>query len=218
MKQSVFNLNTLKAHPERNAFDLTHNDVFSCAPGMLLPISCTEVLPNEHYEINPQVFLRTMPLNSAAYVRMRQHVEFFFVPARVLLRQFPQFVVGTKYPISSLDTLNDFAKNIPSVSLATLRSLYELAGDSSDGLGIPAKYGHLRLFDLLGYGLNSSRNINADTYPDTYVSAGTTQSSPQLSILRFAAYQKVYQDYYRNPYWEPADASIFILMYGNYFQ
>jgi hypothetical protein len=209
MKQSVFNLNTLKAHPERNAFDLTHNDVFSCAPGMLLPISCTEVLPNEHYEINPQVFLRTMPLNSAAYVRMRQHVEFFFVPARVLLRQFPQFVVGTKYPISSLDTLNDFAKNIPSVSLATLRSLYELAGDSSDGLGIRAKYGHLRLFDLLGYGLNSSRNINANTYPDSYVSGGTTQSSPKLSILRFAAYQKVYQDYYRNPYWEPADASIF---------
>lgn len=209
MKQSVFNLNTLKAHPERNAFDLTHNDVFSCAPGMLLPISCTEVLPNEHYEINPQVFLRTMPLNSAAYVRMRQHVEFFFVPARVLLRQFPQFVVGTKYPISSLDTLNDFAKNIPSVSLATLRSLYELAGESSDGLGIPAKYGHLRLFDLLGYGLNSSRNINSNTYPDTYVSAGTTQSSPKLSILRFAAYQKIYQDYYRNPYWEPADASIF---------
>lgn len=209
MKQSVFNLNTLKAHPERNAFDLSHNDVFSCAPGMLLPISCTEVLPNEHYEINPQVFLRTMPLNSAAYVRMRQHVEFFFVPARVLLRQFPQFVVGTKYPISSLDTLNDFAKNIPSVSLATLRSLYELAGESSDGLGIPAKYGHLRLFDLLGYGLNSSRNINSSTYPDSYASAGTTQSSPKLSILRFAAYQKIYQDYYRNPYWEPADASVF---------
>lgn len=209
MKQSVFNLNTLKAHPERNAFDLSHNDVFSCAPGMLLPISCTEVLPNEHYEINPQVFLRTMPLNSAAYVRMRQHVEFFFVPARVLLRQFPQFVVGTKYPISSLDTLNDFQKDIPSVSLASLRATYESAGDSSDGLGIPAKYGHLRLFDLLGYGLNSSRNINADTYPDKYVSGGTTQSSPKLSILRFAAYQKIYQDFYRNPYWEPADASIF---------
>lgn len=209
MKQSVFNLNTLKAHPERNAFDLSHNDVFSCAPGMLLPISCTEVLPNEHYEINPQVFLRTMPLNSAAYVRMRQHVEFFFVPARVLLRQFPQFVVGTKYPISSLDTLNDYAKDIPSVSLATLRSLFIDAGSSSDGLGIPAKYGHLRLFDLLGYGLNSSRSITADTYPDSYVSGGTTQSSPKLSILRLAAYQKVYQDYYRNPYWEPADASIF---------
>lgn len=209
MKQSVFNLNTLKAHPERNAFDLSHNDVFSCAPGMLLPISCTEVLPNEHYEINPQVFLRTMPLNSAAYVRMRQYVEFFFVPARVLLRQFPQFVVGTKYPISSLDTLNDYAKDIPSVTLATFRSLIIDAGTSSDGLGIPAKNGHLRLLDLLGYGFNSSRSITDDTYPDTYASAGTTQTSPKLSILRLAAYQKVYQDYYRNPYWEPADASIF---------
>ncbi|EKC71862.1 hypothetical protein OBE_03183, partial [human gut metagenome] len=209
MKQSVFNLNTLKAHPERNAFDLSHNDVFSCAPGMLLPISCTEVLPNEHYEINPQVFLRTMPLNSAAYVRMRQHVEFFFVPARVLLRQFPQFVVGTKYPISSLDTLNSFKDNIPSVSLATLRYLYVLAGDTPDGLGIPAKLGYLRLFDLLGYGLNSSRTINENSYPDKYTSASTTQDSPKLSILRFAAYQKIYQDYYRNPYWESPDASIF---------
>ena len=176
---------------------------------MLLPISCTEVLPNEHYEINPQVFLRTMPLNSAAYVRMRQHVEFFFVPARVLLRQFPQFVVGTKYPISSLDTLNSFKETIPSVALATLRVLYESADKTNDGLGIPAKYGYLRLFDLLGYGLNSSRHINNNTYPDNYTSDTTTQNSPHLSILRFAAYQNIYQDYYRNPYWEPADASIF---------
>lgn len=209
MKQSVFNLNVLKAHPERNAFDLSHNDVFSCAPGQLLPISCTEVLPNEHFEINPQIFLRTMPLNSAAYVRMRQHVEFFFVPSRVLLRQFPQFVVGTKYPISSLDTLNSFQDNIPSVQLSTLRKLYELSGDSLDGLGIPLKFGYLRLFDLLGYGINSSRKINSSTYPDEYASGTSKQSSPKLSILRFAAYQKIYQDYYRNPYWEPADASVF---------
>jgi hypothetical protein len=212
MKQSVFNLNTLKAHPERNAFDLSHNDVFSCAPGMLLPISCTEVLPNEHYEINPQVFLRTMPLNSAAYVRMRQHIEFFFVPTRVLLRQFPQFVVGTKYPVSSLDTLNDFSKALPSVALSTLREIYEKSGSSLDGLGILSKYGILRLYDLLGYGINSSRNINANTYPTQYSIDGSTtnlQKSPSLSLLRVAAYQKIYQDYYRNPFWEPADASAF---------
>lgn len=212
MKQSVFNLNTLKAHPERNAFDLSHNDVFSCAPGMLLPISCTEVLPNEHYEINPQVFLRTMPLNSAAYVRMRQHVEFFFVPTRVLLRQFSQFVVGTRYPISSLDTLNSFSESLPSVALSTLREIYEKLGGSLDGLGISQKFGCLRLFDLLGYGINSSRNINSNTYPVNYSVDGSTtklQSSPSLSILRAAAYQKIYQDYYRNPYWEPADPSTF---------
>lgn len=208
MKQSVFNLNTLKAHPERNAFDLSHNDVFSCAPGMLLPISCTEVLPNEHFEINPQVFLRTMPLNSAAFVRMRQHIEFFFVPMRVLCRQFPQFVVGTKYPISSLDLLNEFSEKLPSISLASIRDSF-LGYTAKDGLGIPLNSGMLRLFDLLGYGFNSSRTIDAKNYPDSYTSSNITQASPNLSLLRFGAYQKIYQDFYRNPYWESVTPTSF---------
>lgn len=208
MKQSVFNLNTLKAHPERNAFDLTHNDIFSCAPGMLLPISCTEVLPNEHYEINPQVFLRTMPLNSAAFVRMRQHVEFFFVPARVICRQFNQFVVGTKYPISSLEKINEFNDKLPSIKLSDIRSAL-LGYTSNDGLGIPLNSGMLRLFDLLGYGFNSSRKIDETNYPDSYTANNVTQSSPQVSLLRFGCYQKIYQDYYRNPYWESANANSF---------
>lgn len=208
MKQSVFNLNTLKAHPERNAFDLSHNDVFSCAPGMLLPISCTEVLPNEHYEINPQIFLRTMPLNSAAFVRMRQHVEFFFVPMRVLCRQFNQFVVGTKYPMSGLSALNEFNKSLPSVSLQTLMDAAKNA-TSSDGLNIPVKNGAMRLLDLLGYGFSSVRDLTPQNYPAKYSSGGVEQTSPSLSIFRLACYQKIYQDYYRNPYWEAADASKF---------
>ena len=208
MKQSVFNLNTLKAHPERNAFDLSHNDVFSCAPGMLLPISCTEVLPNEHYEINPQIFLRTMPLNSAAFVRMRQHIEFFFVPMRVLCRQFNQFVVGTKYPMSGLSALNEFNKSLPSIGL---QSLNDAARDAttSDGVNIPIKNGAIRLLDLLGYGFSSVRGLSPQNYPAKYSSGGVEQTTPSLSIFRLACYQKIYQDYYRNPYWESADASKF---------
>ena len=211
MKQSVFNLNTLKAHPERNAFDLSHNDVFSCAPGMLLPISCTEVLPNEHYEINPQIFLRTMPLNSAAFVRLRQHIEFFFVPMRVLSRQFQQFVVGTNYPQSGLSTLNEFNKALPSAQLAALSGFIITNKDVQDGLGISMSLGAQRLFDLLGYGFSSSRTVDSNNYPATYSQSGTTQDSPKLSLFRLCAYQKIYQDFYRNPYWEPADASTFNL-------
>lgn len=212
MKQSVFNLNTLKAHPERNAFDLSHNDVFSCAPGMLLPISCTEVLPNEHYEINPQIFLRTMPLNSAAFVRIRQHIEFFFVPMRVLSRQFQQFVVGTKYPLSALSTLNDFSGSLPFVQLNHLRILLQQS-NMTDGLGIDFSLGCRRLLDLLGYGFASPRSVDDKNYPDEYStsSPSITQSSPHLSLFRLCAYQKIYQDFYRNPYWESADASSFNL-------
>ena len=185
MKQSVFNLNTLMAHPERNAFDLSHNDVFSCAPGMLLPISCTEVLPNEHYEINPQIFLRTMPLNSAAFVRMRQHVEFFFVPMRVLCRQFEQFVVGTKYPVSSLSALNEFSGSLPSIQLNTLRGLIEMSTEQ-DGLGITRSYGMMRLLDLLGYGFASPRKVDSKNYPEDYRTEkpSIVQASPKLSPFR----------------------------------
>ena len=212
MKQSVFNLNTLKAHPERNAFDLSHNDVFSCAPGMLLPISCTEVLPNEHYEINPQIFLRTMPLNSAAFVRMRQHVEFFFVPMRVLCRQFNQFVVGTKYPMSAISSLNDFSGRLPYVPLSHLRLLI-LGSTNSDGLSIPLSSGIKRLLDLLGYGFSTVRNVDDKNYPDQYktTTPAITQDSPNLSLFRLCAYQKIYQDYYRNPYWESPNAQAFNL-------
>ena len=210
MKQSVFNLNVLKAHPERNAFDLSHNDVFSCAPGMLLPISCTEVLPNEHYEISPQIFLRTMPLNSAAFVRMRQHVEFFFVPMRVLCRQFNQFVVGTKYPISALNQLNDYDKSLPHLSLADIRT-WVSSSSGYDAFKIKLSVGAIRLLDLLGYGFSSVRPVTKDNYPDSYKAPDVNdpQTSPSVSPFRLAAYQKVYQDFYRNPYWESPDAQAF---------
>ena len=210
MKQSVFNLNVLKAHPERNAFDLSHNDVFSCAPGMLLPISCTEVLPNEHFELSPQIFLRTMPLNSAAFVRMRQHVEFFFVPMRVLCRQFSQFVVGTKYPISAFNQLNEFDKPLPNLTLADIRKWMSNT-TGFDAFGFKLSIGASRLLDLLGYGFSSVRPVTTDNYPDSYKAPDVTepQTSPSVSPFRLAAYQKVYQDFYRNPYWESPDAQAF---------
>lgn len=210
MKQSVFNLNVLKAHPERNAFDLSHNDVFSCPPGMLLPISCTEVLPNEHYEINPQIFLRTMPLNSAAFVRLRQHVEFFFVPMRVMCRQFSQFVVGTNYPISAFNQLNEFNAQLPSLSLADIRNWFTNV-TAHDSFNLNLSKGAIRLLDLTGYGFSSVRSVTVDNYPDSYKASDVSesQSSPFVSPFRLAAYQKVYQDFYRNPYWEAPDAQAF---------
>ena len=202
MKQNVFNLNVAHAHLERNAFDLSHNDVFSCAPGMLLPISTTEVLPNEHYEINPQVFLRTMPLNSAAFVRMRQHIEFFFVPMRVLCRQFNQFVVGTKYPVSGISALNSFKGKLPSSTLSDFKVALSPATQSElnvDGMGSDIRMQAIRLLDLLGYGITSKSALDA-------VPSGYT-----VSPFRLAAYQKIYSDYYRNPYYESVDVDSFNL-------
>ena len=160
---SIFAKQKSKANLQRNAFDLSRSDIFSASAGMLLPCFVEEVNPNEHFEITPSSFLRTMPLNTAAYTRLKQNVEFYFVPYRLLLRQFPQFIVGTEYAISSFNNLNTYKESLPYIDMQkTLLALVGAANTpvssdhSVDTLGFPAWRGTLRLLDLLGYGVSAS--------------------------------------------------------------
>lgn len=99
-----------------------------------------------------------MPLNTASFVRAKQNIEFYFVPYRLLCRQFPQFVVGTEYKISSLSALNDYKNPLPTFDLSAIVStLAELCKNNNNALdiaGMPIWRGSVRLLDLLGYGVN----------------------------------------------------------------
>lgn len=201
--KSIFSNKTPHVNLQRNAFDLSHSDVFSIAPGMLLPIHVSEVNPNEHFEIEPANYVRTMPLNSAAFTRLKQHIEFYFVPMRTLCRQFSQFIVGTDYKISSLSSLNNYKGSLPLFNL--LRSLhYYTSGygkDQKNMFGLPVLNDYLRLFDMLGYGLNS---VN-------YTDFGYVTNNIMVNPFRLLAYQKVYFDFYRNPLYELNDPSAYNL-------
>lgn len=192
--KSVFSKKSSQVHLQRNAFDLSHSDVFSIAPGMLLPIHVSEVNPNEHFVISPANYVRTMPLNSAAFTRLKQHIEFYFVPMRTLCRQFNQFIVGTEYNISSLTTLNNYKQSLPSFDLI---SQCKGISDNHDInlFGLPLKNDIIRLYDMLGYGINS---INVSKFDKV-------TSSMMVNPFRFLAYQKIYFDHYRNPLYELND-------------
>lgn len=203
---NVFSNQRKKAHLQRNAFDLSHSDIFSMAPGMLLPCHVGEVNPGEYFEFNPSVYTRTMPLNSAAFVRLKQHVEFFFVPMRTLCRQWNQFIVGTKYPISSISSLNDIGVSGIGYSLNASSVFTSVAGniDSSDTtvkniFGFNLGSDSLRLLDLLGYGVNVS---NIKTVSSFFSGSSASLS---LNLFRLLAYQKIYYDHYRNPLYESND-------------
>lgn len=204
---SIFAKQKSKANLQRNAFDLSRSDIFSASAGMLLPCFVEEVNPNEHFEITPSSFLRTMPLNTAAYTRLKQNVEFYFVPYRLLLRQFPQFIVGTDYSISSVAQLNTYKAPLPALDFQkTLLALVGAASSPSssehsvDALGYPAWRGTLRLLDLLGYGVSASDVVSA-------VKANSSITEQDISFVkvnpfRLLAYQKIYYDFYRNPLYE----------------
>lgn len=200
---SIFGNKRPQPHLQRNAFDLSHSDIFSIAPGMLLPIHVQEVNPNEHFEFNPNVYVRTMPLNTAAFVRAKQHVEFFFVPMRTLCRQWNQFIVGTDYKISSLSALNNYKDLGISMDLSSLAKSLSLNLSSAavwnkNIFGLSWSHDAVRLLDMLGYGINSS---NVVALKDS------TLTKKSVNPFRLLAYQKVYFDNYRNSLYELNDPS-----------
>lgn len=198
---SIFARNAHRANLQRNAFDLSFTSKFTASVGMLLPCFCKEVNPNEHFRINPEMFLRTVPLNSAAYVRLKQYCEFYFVPTRLLWRSFPQFIAGTSNQFSAAISDGSQFSSVPTWDFNTMLKLLTTSGN--DTCGYPFKYGAVRLLDLLGYGVNVS-NV------DTLIAANSTKPFKfKVSPFRMLAYQKIYSDYYRNALYESIDVENF---------
>lgn len=206
--KSLFAKQKSKANLQRNAFDLSYSNKFTASPGMLLPCYVQEVNPNEHFVISPQSFLRTMPLNTASFVRAKQNIEFYFVPYRLLCRQFPQFVVGTEYQISSLTALNSYKDAIPTFELSdvidTLVQDYKSDSHNLDICGMPISFGSMRLLDLLGYGVNIP-TIRALSKDPSHNFSKPLACNP----FRLLAYQKIYYDFYRNPMFEMNNPSAY---------
>ena len=193
---SIFVRNAHRANLRRNAFDLSFTSKFTASVGMLLPCFCKEVNPNEHFRINPEMFLRTVPMNSAAYVRLKQYCEFYFVPTRLLWRSFPQFIAGTSNRFSQGIFDGSQFPSVPSVNFGDLMTFISGTTSLPDSAGYNFKNGAVRLLDLLGYGVNVS-NV------DSLVAANKAKKFEfDVNPFRFFAYQKIYSDYYRNPQYE----------------
>ena len=88
---NVMSLKSFKNSVKRNGFDLSHKNAFTAKAGELLPIFCQEVIPGDKFRINGQGFTRTQPIMSAAFVRLREYYDFFFVPYKLLWNRFPTF-------------------------------------------------------------------------------------------------------------------------------
>lgn len=193
---SIFARNAHRANLQRNAFDLSFTSKFTASVGMLLPCFCKEVNPNEHFRINPEMFLRTVPLNSAAYVRLKQYCEFYFVPTRLLWRSFPQFISGTSNEFSQGIFDGSKFNSVPSVNFGDLLTFLSGTSNLPDSAGYNFKNGAVRLLDLLGYGVNVA-NV------DSLIAANKVKKFTfNVNPFRFFAYQKIYSDYYRNALYE----------------
>ena len=77
---SLFNMSAVKNHPRRSGFDLSNRVCFTSKAGELLPVFWDIVYPGDSFRIKTQLFTRTQPLNTAAYTRIREYLDFYFAP------------------------------------------------------------------------------------------------------------------------------------------
>lgn len=228
-RSNIMGLHGLKNKPSRNSFDLSHRNLFTAKVGELLPCFVQEVNPGDSVKVDCSYFTRTAPLQSNAFTRLRENVQFFFVPYSALWKYFDSQVINmTKNAnnqdisriASSLTSNSKVTTQMPCVNYKTLHA-YLLKFINQKPLVINGSafisgcYRHVesaKLLQLLGYGNFpeqfaefTARNTDhpENTFKDT-----TYKNSPYLSIFRLLAYHKICNDHYIYRQWQPYNASL----------
>lgn len=93
-RSNIMGLHGLKNKTSRNSFDLSHRNLFTAKVGELIPCSVFELNPGDTINLDTSYFTRTAPLDSAAYTRLRENVQFFFVPYSQLWKYFDSQVMN----------------------------------------------------------------------------------------------------------------------------
>ena len=94
MANKVLGMHRLKNKVNRNAFDLSHRHMFTAQFGELLPVFSQWVNPNETFKIGYNGKTRTAALNSDAFTRIRENIQYYFVPFQSLWKYFEQQVTN----------------------------------------------------------------------------------------------------------------------------
>lgn len=81
-------------HPNRNNFDLRYQNHLTMKMGYIYPIMAKECVPGDKFSIDTAFGLKFMPLVFPVQSRMRAHVSYFYVPNRILWKNWKNFISG----------------------------------------------------------------------------------------------------------------------------
>lgn len=218
---SNFNpLDRAKIAVHRSSFDLSSKKLFTAKIGEILPVYWQIAIPGTKYRISSDWFTRTVPVNTAAYTRIKEYYDFYAVPLRLISRALPQaFTQMSDYMTSAVSNSENTPQltQVPYVTQALLSTYLQTANandqtNTRDDAGLPLVYGSCKLLDMLGYGsVIASSNTGKAAITQKYLgldnlSDGVNplvyQLSQTVNALPFLAYQKVYFDFYSNSQWE----------------
>ena len=94
MSSSLFSFGDVKNHPSRSGFDVGARRLFTAKAGQLLPVYWDLLLPGTKVDLKDIHFTRTMPVNTAAFTRIKEYIDWYFVPLRLINKNLPPALVN----------------------------------------------------------------------------------------------------------------------------
>lgn len=215
---NIMSLKSIRNKPSRNGFDLSFKKNFTAKAGELLPVMVKEVLPSDTFKINLKAFTRTQPVNTAAFARIREYYDFFFVPYDLLWNKsntvLTQMYDNPQHAVS-LDPSSNFVLNgeMPYTTSQSIADYINSVHNASQYADFKANYfGYdrglcsVKLLEYLGYG-------NYESFLSSGWSDSPLMADLHHNLFGLLAYQKIYSDFYRDSQWERISPSTFNVDY-----
>lgn len=201
MANKVLGMHRLKNKVNRNAFDLSHRHMFTAQVGELLPVFTQWVNPNETFKIGYNGKTRTAALNSDAFTRIRENIQYYFVPFQSLWKYFEQQVNNM--------TKGDAGQNIS-----------KFASSSTEASQISTSLPYISYVDLAGW-LQSMYNHSLSCVDTFFKSLGTIAkmvSASPSDFLLFCKNSTAYSDVFSCDGYRICRAAklLMALGYGNF--
>ena len=232
--KELFNYKNVKNNPKTSTFDTSSMISLTAKPGELLPIYWDFMMPGDKTRINLKHFTRTRPVSSPAFAQMKEYFDVFFVPARLIWRNFPASITqmtsasvyaqseGANSPVPlthpSISSKVLFDNNATNIASSAPKSVYEtlMVHNTSQknhaGFSRPIQF--LKLAHLLGYGCQNipQNDTEFDNSKNGKIKHYTANTN--MNLYPFCVYQKIYQDYFRSSQWERSNPTTYNLDYN----
>lgn len=154
--------------PTRSTFDLSHEKRMSGRIGKLMPVFISETMPNDTFNVSTEVLIKLAPMIAPIFHRLNLYVHYFFVPNRLLWEDWETFITGGRLGVEV---------TTPPVPPFFVIDEIMAIGQNRLDVGTLADYFGFPPMPDSSVGVWGSRNFDA---------------------MPFAAYWKIWQDYYRD--------------------
>ena len=215
---NLFSYGSVRNKPARSGFDWSEHFSFTAKAGELLPVYWKMLLPGTKVNLNLSSFTRTMPVNTAAFTRVKEYYDWYFVPLRLINKSIGQALVQMQdQPVqaTSIVANKSVTLDLPWTNAATMFTLLDYANVTSTNKynlnGFAKAATSAKLLRYLRYGncyytktpaeVGPNKNFGLSSKDDFNLLAAKNVA---FNVLPLAAYQKIYCDWFRFEQWENA--------------